>query len=104
MLSPGSANYPDGPQPRSPGAWDSPVEPSTRGSRLPERRQRERLRRFREQPAGSPAARNLIPGMLRAPGDDLASLEAHRLGFIQDLQPLVVLDLAKQCLRHPDLS
>ena len=48
--------------------------------------------------------RSLIPVLLRVPGDDLASFEAHRLGFFQDLQPLVVLDFAKQCLRHPDLS
>src|SRR5829696_10341794 len=58
MLSPRSVNYPNGPPPRSPGAWDSRAESSRGGSRLPERGQPERLRRLREQPAGSPRLRS----------------------------------------------
>src|SRR5919107_813855 len=40
--------------------------------------------------------------LLCVPGYDLASFETYRLGFFQDLQPLIVLGIAKQCLRHPD--
>ena len=51
-----------------------------------------------------PETCNVMPGVLCTPGNDLASFEAHWLGFFQDLQPLVVLGFAKQCLRHPDPS
>src|SRR5919112_1023883 len=42
--------------------------------------------------------------MLCVSGNDLAFVEAHRSGFFQDLQPLVVLYFVKQRLGDPDPS